>query len=202
MSQPKTKAEGRRKEDGQIRSQMLQRGPMWRPAMLDSLPRLAWECKLAIPYDPAKHSKNQSFTIRRYGKKAGIGRTDATKGGKDALAQTIAQTLLDEGARPVIAKLYVGLFLQKVNWQSDSHNLVDIVMDAIELATGINDRWYVTSEVNWEMIIGQRPMFYIHLCQWATEDSDTCSYCGEIEPLSELRTTSSYRICKVCDGRV
>lgn len=195
-----TRAETYRIQAGQIRNAQNRRGEMWRPRMLDSMGKPSWEVRLAFPYDPAKHSKNKSFYIRRVGKRAAIGRSDATHGGKNEMALTIAQALVEQRCRVVRAKLYVGFFLQKLNWQSDAHNLVDIGMDSVAMATEINDRWYVLMETDWEMIVGARPMFYVYLCQFAHEDEDFCSYCGAILPESELRITSKYRICAGCES--
>jgi hypothetical protein len=198
MANP-TKAEENRIAAGEIRNRQTRRGDTWIPPMFL---HPVWQIRISLPFDPSKHSKNQGFRIGRKGQggKAFIIRTDGTHGGKNELAELIAQSIVDIDAMPVQAPLWIGIFLQKRNWQADAVNILDIASDAMQLATGVNDRWYCVSNIDWEMTV-DRPMLHLHACQFKNEDHDTCSYCSSIVPTRLLRVTSKRRICRGCDER-
>jgi len=102
------------------------------------------------------------------------------------------------------AKLWVDIFVEKPNHRGDAGNVVDLVFDAVQDATGVNDRWYSLVRLDWS-IVKVDPRLIVGLRQEADQDHRICSHCGK-----ELPATTSYfarnrsaelgltRACKAC----
>lgn len=49
------------------------------------------------------------------------------------------------------AKLWVNIMVYKPNNRIDAGNFVDTIFDAIQEVSGINDKWYSISQLDWEL---------------------------------------------------
>lgn len=102
---------------------------------------------------------------------------------KQAIALDVAKAVA--GVNAQINKVWIWLLIQKPNHRGDAVNLLDLVIDSIKHAVGVDDRWFSIGGVDWE-VIKREPMIHIGVGQFDTTPSRVCSYCGLLLPLAEF----------------
>lgn len=147
--------------------------------VFDDETTMAWVRKVCVPFSYAV-SKNHAYSVNAGG--ARFLRRE-TKGVRKAIAEAVWAATRD--VKPVQAKLWIDIIVQKPNHRGDAVNVVDIVCDAIKDALPVDDRWYAIRRLDWQ-IVKNSPDFLIGIGQEATEDMRVCSYCGRVLPLCEF----------------
>jgi len=96
------------------------------------------------------------------------------------LAEKVRQAV---AGRAVAGRLWLDIFVQKPNHRGDAVNVVDLVCDAVEDATGVDDRWFSVRRLDWE-VKKSDPLLYVVIGQETSEEQRICALCGR-----ELPTT-------------
>lgn len=94
-------------------------------------------------------SKNRAKTIRGRGVKKFIGLTDEYKAIKAECTEMIKNSIQGEFIDK--QRVYIDVMVFKRDNRLDSHNLIEGLFDAIELAIGVNDRWFVIERYDWKI---------------------------------------------------
>lgn len=158
-------------------------------------PDLAWKVFFRFPFSYAI-SKNSRSKISKGGK--GIYTSAETRAYMDALVLAVKSAL--GGTRVVTGKLWIDLFVQKPSHQGDAMNVVDVMSDCIQAATGLNDRWYCLRRLDWE-IKKSDPEIFIGLGQEHIDERAMCSGCGIIQPAAEFVANGPKRsIARYCNS--
>lgn len=160
-------------------------------------PGLAWQIEIDVPFS-YDGSKNHVWTMsgtHTYSRRESIEY-------RATIADSIALAIRSAGQHVAHNRLWVGLFVQMPNNRGDAHNMVDLVMDAVEDATGLDDRYYSLSGVDWE-IRKTDPRMFVSVGQESFDDIKICSACGRFLPHDQFtRNRSSKdgigRNCREC----
>ena len=85
---------------------------------------------------------------------------------------TLAALLLPElrGAGVVVAPLWLRIHCALPDHRGDALNVLDLVADAVQQATGLDDRWYQLAGLTWELA-HEHPELQVWIGQEATEDA-------------------------------
>ena len=168
-----------------------------------SEPALLWRTCVAVPFDYG-FSKNAIW--RNVTASHVVMRKEARQK-REHLAARLRESLWPtvEGAPQIKVahnKLWVDIFVEKPNHRGDATNVVDLVCDAIEDATGLDDRWYSIRRLDWA-INKNEPRLLVGIGQETNEDRIICSYCGKMLPLDEFGKNAAAplgrnRACKPC----
>ena len=122
------------------------------------------QVKVTIPYMP-ELSKNRGRKRNRYGR---IYTDTATKAAMKAVAYYIMSKTPRSSWNPTAAlRVDLGVFFKRAG--TDPQNFVDYISDAIELGTGINDRYFIPFNVYGEKD-AKNPRFEITLTQEEVKD--------------------------------
>lgn len=163
---------------------------------MSTSPSLAWVVRVSVPFTYAA-SKNSRHG---YGAKKVWTNKDSRQF-RDSLALAMRAALRGSGTPVVNGKLWVEIFVQKPDHRGDAVNVIDVVCDAIQDATGLNDRWYSLKRVDWQ-VVKNNPMLIVGVGQEHTEPRDLCSYCGLEKPATDFVTSgakrSKARLCASC----
>ena len=119
-----------------------------------------------VPFVPADWTKNRST---RWGR--GRGRRQAAHAytprehrfARDLLAFHLRRSMTHADRALLQAeprKLWVDILVTKRDHRADAANVIDAVLDAVQEATGLNDRWYAV-RCDWQ--IGDRPRIEVRL---------------------------------------
>ncbi len=164
-------------------------------------PELLWQVRVAIPFSYAA-SKNHIYALRRAGHVA-LRRESRAK--RSEIVLLIRNAL--RGRRVAHNKVWIDLLVQKPNHRGDAINVIDLVCDAIKDALAVDDRWFCIRRLDWE-IAKESPKLFIGIGQDSDQDSQVCSYCGQIRGLTEFNASKYGRLgvgreCKQCrrEGR-
>jgi hypothetical protein len=136
-------------------------------------PVLNWKVGIVVPFSWSG-SKNAIFALRREGHVAL--RRQATEY-RDAIIVSLRSAL--RGRRIHQNKLWIDIFVEKSNHKGDAVNFVDLVCDAVKVATALDDRWFCLRSVDWS-IAKDEPSLFICIGQEKIEDVQPCSYCGRL----------------------
>lgn len=82
-----------------------------------------------------------------------------------------------KGRRIANTVLVVWIHVELPNHKGDAINCLDLVCDAIEIATGLDDRWYEIGRLTWA-VIKKDPQLSVRIGQFSTEDVQICGTCG------------------------
>lgn len=151
---------------------------------------LAWGVRFKLPFSFVA-SKNAIYN--RQGRSSGrvFIRNEARKY-RDIVGFLAKDAL--RGIQIKHNKLWIDIFVEKPNHRGDAINVVDLICDGIKRAIPIDDRWYAIRRLDWS-INKHDPHLFIGLAQEAdATDSQICSYCGQIKPLSDFVFDSSARL--------
>lgn len=180
-------------EAGAEASDLARRGVAWRDP---GNPDLRWLVRIAVPFSYAV-SKNHIYTMKRSGHVA-LRRESAAKRREIALA--VRSALAER--RVAHNKLWIDVLVQKPDHRGDAVNVVDLICDAVQDATGLDDRWYCIRQLDWE-IAKKEPMLFIGLGQASSDDCQVCSHCGRVQlleafPKRASRRLGRDRVCRRC----
>lgn len=149
-----------------------------------------------LPYTSAL-SKNRLFKGYRRG--GGFFTPKDVIVTKETIKQKIKESL--QGRVFVDNKIYVSIFVAKPNARGDAINVIDSLMDAIQDAIGVNDKWYSIQRLDWT-ISRLNPFIFVSIGQ-KNEPLESCRYCGRLLPLSFFTKNASRKNgvtqeCKEC----
>ena len=157
---------------------------------------LSWSVRISLPFSYAM-SKNHMFTNTRFGHRA---LRQQSRSYRDDITLLLKDAI--RGVSIKNNKLWVDIFVQKPNHRGDAANVLDLVLDGIKDATGVDDRWYSIRRLDWE-IVKDRPQLFVGIGQEECVDSIACSSCGLILALDQFSKNLSNPIgvsrdCKEC----
>lgn len=162
----------------------------------DVRPDLLWQVIVSVPFSYAA-SKNHIFAMRRNGhiflrKEARSKREEITLAVRQALA----------GRRIAHNKIWLDILVQKPNHRGDAVNIVDLVCDAIKVATVVDDKWFCIRRLDWE-IAKENPRLFLAIGQDSPDDCQVCSFCGQVKTLESFPKKKSNplgrdRVCRSC----
>ena|SRR3990167_6475935 len=114
--------------------------------------------KISYPFDSSL-SKNRMHRFNRFGRKY-----LACRPQMEALTLAIAfQKAKNRVQYAPGRKVMIGLMVYLPNHRSDSQNYLDVILDAVQKAIGVNDRWFCGSW-DWE-IDKKNPRFVVNIQQ-------------------------------------
>ena len=184
-----------RREAGKVTSIESRAGAGW-PADVE-VPPAHTLVRISVPFSYAA-SKNAVWRVGRGGHVYARRESNAYR---DALILALRGK-----AEWFQAKLWLDIFVEKPDHRGDAVNVVDLVCDAVKVATGVDDRWYSLHRVDWS-IVKHEPRLIIGLRQAAQCDMQICSYCGLELPLdaehfhrNRSRKSGFTRVCKTCSS--
>jgi hypothetical protein len=101
--------------------------------------------------------------------------------------------------------LWLDIFVAKPNHSSDALNVLDVIADAIQDVTGLDDRWYSLLRLDWT-VDKDDPRIWVAMGQEVgAVDSQVCGGCGLILPMSperfhrnRARPSGFHSACKTC----
>lgn len=158
---------------------------------------LAWSVDASVPFDWL-WSKNRMWAPRRgtYARRL----ADHARSRRDLL--TFALRAVLRGQRVANNVLLVQIQVEIPDHRGDAINCLDLVCDAVEAATGLDDRWYAISGLTWS-VVKVNPQLRVWIGQKDTTDSKVCGRCGEVLPfeafgLSKAAKTGRASCCRPC----
>lgn len=160
-------------------------------------PELAWLVRVAVPFDYAM-SKNAMW------RSVGAGHVvlrEESNTARQLLATTLRAALGDQEV--VQNRLWLDLLVEKPNHKGDAVNVIDLVSDAVQDATGLDDRWYSIRRLDWA-VVKTGPRLFVGIGQEVgAVESQVCSYCGQVLPLdafgkNRAMKSGHARTCLVC----
>ena len=155
-------------------------------------PDLVRLVRVAVPCSSARFSKNRMYGLRGRDTMAPHENRrfirSEVRAARDALALEIKHASRDL-AWPQ-RKTYLDILVQLPNHKSDAINVVDVVADAVVAGTGVDDRWFCISRLEWEMK-KDKPMLYVGIGQDGLEHQKLCPTCGRVLPLTMFRARGS-----------
>lgn len=139
----------------------LKRNP---PGLIHPGRPVLWMAYVEYPAVMSELSKNRMNVVMKRGRgpnaKGQIVKSRTYIAAKEKLAQAVTEAILEVKAQKGIpdgqnlvreAKLWIAIHLEKRQADSDAANVVDIVCDAVQDATGLNDCWYSLGCVDWSI---------------------------------------------------
>lgn len=156
-------------------------------------PDLAWSVTVTVRHD-SSWSKNRMW-LARAGTHARRLNPEARER-RDRLA-----SLLGRQIQPTMVHrnvLSLTIHVVKADHRSDSINVLDLVADAVELATGLNDRWYALAGLTWSLDPSD-PRIVVTVSQANIPDVVACSACGLLLPPEDFPGKPiDQGVCRVC----
>lgn len=140
---------------------------------------LLWMTRVAVPFSFA-YSKNAVW------RSVGAGHVVLRKESRRArslLAWNLKRAMGDR--RVAHNRLWLDILVEKPTQRGDAVNVVDVVCDAVQEATGLDDRWYSVRRLDW-VVTKHDPRLFVGIGQETDEDVIVCSYCGNILPLTSF----------------
>lgn len=159
-------------------------------------PEINWKVSITVPF-AWTGSKNAIWAMRSKGHVA-LRRESAAY--RDAIIAALRPALRGITIRQ--NKLWLDIFVEKNNHKGDAVNFVDLVCDAVKVATDLDDRWFCIRNLDWS-IVKHEPNLMISISQEDVEDVQPCSYCGRLltfEMFSKNKANKSgiARVCRDC----
>jgi hypothetical protein len=106
-----------------------------------------WKLTVSLPFD-WQWSKNRIWKSIKG--KPGKYLAPHARQRRDALATLIRAELTRKHITPWKGKLWLALHVEIPNHRGDPINCLDLVADAVQDGTGINDRWFWLNRLTWE----------------------------------------------------
>ena len=160
---------------------------------------LAWSSVISMvfTYDGSKNA------IWRTNDRGHIFNREASNNYRDSIAEMIALQVGQDEHEFRHGRVVVGLLARKPDHRGDAINFVDLVADAIEDASGIDDRWYQCAGVDWQVVRHNAGSLEIVVGQPLLEERFLCSSCGVEQGRDGFHKNSSTkhgvsRYCKGC----
>ncbi len=163
-------------------------------------PEMAWSVHVAVPFD-WKWSKNGMWVARRgsFGRRL----SQPARDRRDSLAVALVAEL--GGQQVAHNVMWLEIFAELPDHRGDAINCLDLVADAVEIATGLNDRWVKISGLDWKISKDPKPGLHVWIGQQSIEDVQACGTCGLILHLNEFYRCRSAKLgranrCKNCSS--
>lgn len=156
---------------------------------------LLWRVEAVVPFDYG-WSKNRMWQHGR--RRSWL--SPAAKTARAGLARALERELGDRRIRH--NRLWLGVNVQKPDHTGDALNVLDLVADAVQNVTGLDDRWFQLGALTWG-IDHDKPRILVWLGQEDVPDAQVCARCGEILPFDAFhrnRSTKTGRagVCRPC----
>lgn len=145
-------------------------------------PVLAWAVEVALPLD-GRWSKN---TIWRSWRGRHVLAPWAVRR-RDALATALVAAMSARGAIARQNRYWVALHALKPHHGMDAGNVLDLALDAVVVATGVDDRWAALAGLTWEVVPGD-PTLVVRVGQEDLPDVACCDRCGGTWPAPKARS--------------
>ncbi len=112
-----------------------------------TFPELLWRVHVVVPFD-WQWSKNAMWIAKggSYGRRL----SPEARGRREALAAHLLAAL--HGRKVVVAPLFFRIHCLIPNHRGDVINCMDLVADGIQVATGLDDRWYHCTGISWNKL--------------------------------------------------
>ena len=164
--------------------------------------KLDWFVSVRLPFDSG-WSKNRMHMPKAgtYGRRL----SPEARARREALAVMMRAELAQAGHPVNLRPLWLSIHVAKADHRCDALNVLDVVADAIQDATGLNDRWYSLLGLTWE-IRPAEPELYVGIGQQGTQDVAACGLCGRLLPLDDFHRSKGGREdrasrCKQCASK-
>lgn len=169
-------------------ARVLADAPIW--------PHLNWKVSIKVPFS-WRGSKNAIWAMRSAGH---VALRREAKEYRDAIILSLQNALRDINVRQ--NKLWLDIFVEKNNHKGDAVNFVDLICDAVKVATQLDDRWFSIRHLDWS-IVKHEPNLIISIGQEEIGDVQPCSYCGRLLAFDSFTKSRSSRngisrICRSC----
>lgn len=156
---------------------------------------LVWRVEVVVPFGYG-WSKNRMWQHGR--RRSWL--SAAAKTARAGLARALERELGDRRIRH--NRLWFGVNVQKPDHTGDALNVLDLVADAIQNVTGLDDRWFQLGALTWG-IDRDKPRMLVWLGQEDVPNAQACGRCGEILPFDAFhrnRSTKTGRsgVCRPC----
>jgi hypothetical protein len=149
---------------------VLRRGPR-----LDPGAPLAWSIHAAVEYVPAAWTKNRTMVSRRGpGPSKRLHRRSAAA--RDVLVLALQRQIARHRVEVHRGPLHVAGHVRMPSHRSDAHNATALALDAVQLATDLDDRWYHLESWTWDVHPAD-PVLLIQIGQTIAEPHTLCSGC-------------------------
>ena len=160
-------------------------------------PELEWLCRIVVPFTAAA-SKNHIYGISGWH----VFKRENVRKFQAAVESAARRSMRAMDVNPVQNKVWMAIHVEKPNNRFDAINVIDSIADGLKKAIGIDDRWFCIRQLDWS-ICKDEPRFIIEFGQETAEHAQACSYCGQVQPLSEYGQSKAmplgkHRICKSC----
>jgi len=145
------------------------------------LAAIAWRVTIAAPHDSA-WSKNRTW-------RQGRGNTfldQRAKAHRNGLALQLRGAIRSAGYRVAHNRLWVGLHVAQASLAGDATNALPLVLDAVQLATDLDDRWAMVERVTWALELGV-PHLVVTVAQADLPDVLACTACRRLLPFDSFR---------------
>jgi hypothetical protein len=109
---------------------------------------LLWIVGVSLPFD-WQWSKNRIWAARAgsYARRL----QPQAKARREALTLVLRAELNKKGIRPVVAPLWLAIHVEIPDRRGDALNVLDLVADGVQDATGVNDRWFQLGGLTWSL---------------------------------------------------
>lgn len=137
--------------------------------------RMAWSLAVRAPIsDWADWSKNRLW-------RKGQGRTylSGARTVRDQLAALLSRQIAAGGHRVARNVLWLSIHVAKRSHAADAVNALDVVADAVKMATGLDDNWYSLGRLTWT-VEPDAPHVQVEIGQRDTADVVVCATCGRL----------------------
>ncbi len=160
---------------------------------------LLWYVRLQMPFSSA-FSKNRIY--QKGSENKPFVKSSAGRAASDEVIIRARNALRLANIRPVEAKVWVDLFVQKAEHRGDAVNVVDLVCDALKVALDVDDRWFSIRRLDWS-VVRNDPMLYIGMGQETDRPHKICSICKrclpfESFPPNKARPDALHNACMEC----
>lgn len=188
-------------ERGHVDLRTWSRDPRGSRIMATAMQYLLWRVTASVPFD-WKWSKNRMWTHIGVGGKRKL--AEHARARRDSLALLLRAELRREEYRVANNKLLFGIHVAMPNHRGDALNCIDLVADAIEDATGLNDRWFEMDSLTWS-IDRANPSLEVWIGQTSAVDLQACGgACGELLTLEHFGKGSNRlgktTVCRACQA--
>jgi len=158
-----------------------------------------WRVEVEVDYD-SDWSKNRMWR-RGKGGVSTYARKEP-KAHRERLATALRAEMSRVGAVARQDRLHVELLVFRQDHRGDSHNCIDLALDGVEDATGLNDKWYSVS-CDWVWTRSHAPTIRVVVSQGPDLGTARCPDCLQALPrdsFAKLKSGPMGRawICRAC----
>lgn len=160
-----------------------------------------WSVSVELPFD-WQWSKNRIWVARAgtHGRRLAAHARDR----REHLTLLLRDELRRARVEVAHNRLFVRMVIALPDHHGDAVNAIDLALDAVERATGLDDRWVELRGLSWS-IVPDRPRLAVAIGQTSTEAVKACGSCGEVlafEAFARNRSSRTGRAsaCRACSA--